>query len=57
MSLRQAATELGIDLTIDEAESIKNRKLFQSALDDAKSAYYTEIGASPKLSTRNSSHK
>jgi hypothetical protein len=41
ISLRQAAAELGID---------KGRKLFQKALDDARTAYYTEIGSSPKLS-------
>jgi hypothetical protein len=50
ISLRQAAAELGIDLTIEEAENLKNRKLFQKALEDAKIAYYTEIGSSPKLS-------
>jgi hypothetical protein len=50
VSLRQAAAELGIDVTVDEAEAIKGRKLFQKALDDAKIAYYNEIGSSPKLS-------
>lgn len=50
ISLRQAAAELGIDLTIEEADNIKGRKLFQKALDDARTAYYTEIGSSPKLS-------
>jgi hypothetical protein len=50
LSLRQAAAELGIDLTIEDAETIKGRKLFQKALDDAKIAYYAEIGSSPKLS-------
>jgi hypothetical protein len=50
ISLRQAAAELGIDLTIEEADNIRGRKLFQKALDDARTAYYTEIGSSPKLS-------
>jgi hypothetical protein len=50
ISLRQAATELGIDLSIEEADNIKGRKLFQKALDDAKIAYYNEIGSNPRLS-------
>ena len=50
ISLRQAAAELGIDLTIEEADNIKGRKLFQKALDDAKIAYYNEIGSNPRLS-------
>jgi hypothetical protein len=31
-------------------ENIKRRKLFQKAVEDAKIAFYTEIGSSPKLS-------
>ena len=50
LSLREAAVELGIDLTIEEAENIKHRKLFQKALDEAKIAYYNEIGSNPRLS-------
>src|ERR1700722_7714909 len=50
LSLRAAAAELGIDLTIEEADNIKGRKLFQKALDDAKIAYYNEIGSNPRLS-------
>ena len=50
ISLRQAAAELGIDLTIEEADNIKSRKLFQRALDEAKIAYYNEIGSNPRLS-------
>ena len=50
LSLREAAAELGIDLTIEEAEKIKDRKLFQRALEDAKIAFYAEIGCNPKLS-------
>jgi hypothetical protein len=50
ISVRQAAAELGIDLTIEEADNIKGRKLFQKALDEAKIAYYNEIGSNPKLS-------
>jgi hypothetical protein len=50
ISLRQAAAELGIDLTIEEADNIKGRKLFQKALDEAEIAYYNEIGSNPRLS-------
>jgi hypothetical protein len=50
ISLRQAAAELGIDLSIEEADNIKGRKLFQEALDEAKIAYYNEIGSNPRLS-------
>jgi hypothetical protein len=50
LSLRAAAAELGVDLTIEEAENIKDRKLFQKALEDAKIAYYNEIGSNPRLS-------
>jgi hypothetical protein len=50
ISLRQAAAELGIDLSIEEADNIKGRMLFQKALDEAKIAYYNEIGSNPKLS-------
>jgi hypothetical protein len=50
ISLRQAAAELGIDLTIEEAEVIKDRKLFQRALEDAKIAFYEDIGSNPRLS-------
>jgi hypothetical protein len=50
LSLREAAAELGIDLTIEEAEKIKDRKLFHRALEDAKIAYFAEIGCNPRLS-------
>ena len=50
ISLREAAAELGIDLSIEEADNVKGRKLFQKALDEAKIAYYNEIGSNPRLS-------
>jgi len=50
LSLRQAAAELGIDLTIEEAEAIKDRKLFKECLEEARMAYYIELGSSPRLS-------
>ena len=49
ISLRQAAQELGIELTIEEAEAIKDRKLFKECLDESRLAYFTEVGSSPKL--------
>jgi hypothetical protein len=49
ISLRQAAQELGVELTIEEADAIKDRKLFKECLDEARLAYFTEVGSSPKL--------
>jgi hypothetical protein len=49
LSLREAAAELGTDLTIDQADAILKRKLFQKTLEEAKTAYYTELGSDPKL--------
>ena len=37
LSLREAAAELGTDLTIDQADAILKRKLFQKTLEEAKS--------------------
>src|SRR5262249_22951263 len=50
LSLRQAAQQLGVELTIEEAEAIKDRKLFKECLEEARMAHFTEIGSSPKLS-------
>lgn len=49
ISLREAAAELGVDITIEQAEAIKKRKLFQKMLEEAKTAYWSEIGSSPRL--------
>ena len=50
LSLRQAAQKLGIELTIEEAEAVKDRKLFKECLEEPRMAYFAEIGSSPKLS-------
>jgi hypothetical protein len=49
LSLRQAAAELDQDISIEEAEALKDRKLFKEALDKARLDHYTEIGSNPKL--------
>ncbi|HXM93000.1 MAG TPA: hypothetical protein VOA64_01910 [Candidatus Dormibacteraeota bacterium] len=50
LSLRQAAAELGQDISIEEAEALKDRKLFKERLDEKRLAHYSEIGSNPKLS-------
>jgi hypothetical protein len=49
LSLRQAAAELGQDISIEEAEALKDRKLFKEAQEQAQLANYAEIGSSHKL--------
>jgi hypothetical protein len=49
LSLRQAAAELGQDISVEEAEALKDRKLFKEALEQARLANYTEIGSSHLL--------
>lgn len=49
LSLRQAAAELGQDISIEEAEALKDRKLFKDALEQARLAHYAEIGSNPRL--------
>jgi hypothetical protein len=49
LSLRQAAAELGQDISIEEAEALKDRKLFKERLEEKRLAYYSEIGSNPKL--------
>jgi hypothetical protein len=48
-SLRQAAAKLGQDISIEEAEALKDRKLFKDRLEEKRLAHYTEIGSNPKL--------
>jgi hypothetical protein len=57
LSLRQAAAELGQDISIEEAEALKDRKLFKEALEQARLANYSEIGAAPCSPRRLSSAK
>jgi hypothetical protein len=49
LSLRQAAAELGQDISIEGAEALKDRKLFKEALEQARLANYAEIGSSSLL--------
>jgi len=50
LSLRQAAAELGQEISVEEAEAIKDRKFFKECLEEARISYYTELGSSPHLS-------
>lgn len=49
LSLRSAAAELGQDISIEEAEALKDRKLFKEALESAKLAHFAEIGSDYRL--------
>jgi len=49
LSLRQAATQLGIEITPQRADNISGRIRFKDALDEARLAYFTEIGSNPRL--------
>jgi hypothetical protein len=49
LSLRQAAAELGQDISIEEAEALKDRKLFKEELEKARISNYAEIGSSTLL--------
>jgi hypothetical protein len=44
LSLREAAQELGIELTIAEADALSKRVLFREILEKAKKDYFSEIG-------------
>jgi hypothetical protein len=44
LSLREAAAELGADLTIDQADAILKPKLFQKTLEEAEAVYNTKLG-------------
>jgi len=49
LSLRQAAQQLGVDITPQQADNISGRIRFQDALEEAHLAYYAAIAANPKL--------
>ncbi len=49
LSLRQASAELGQDISIEEAEALKDRKLFKEALESARLAHYAAIGSDYRL--------
>lgn len=48
-TLRQAAQQLGVDITPQQADNIQGRIRFQAALEEARLKYYAEIGANPRL--------
>ena len=47
MSLRQAASEIGVPLTTEEAEAIGRRQGFQRVLWLARNRYYQEVASDP----------
>ena len=49
LSLRQAALQLGQEITPQQADNIAGRIRFQDALEEARLSYYAEIGSNPKL--------
>jgi|GEM_PF-4039585 len=49
LSLRQAAAELGKDISVEEAEALKDRKLFKEALETARLAHFAEVGSDYRL--------
>jgi hypothetical protein len=48
-TLRQAATQLGVELTPQQADNLLGRVRFQDALRGARLAHYAEIGSDPNL--------
>ncbi len=49
LSLRQAAAQLGVDITPQQADNISGRTRFNDALDEARLAFYAEVGSNPRL--------
>jgi hypothetical protein len=49
LSLRQAAQQLGVDITPQQADNIAGRVRFMDALEEARLKYYAEIGSNPRL--------
>jgi len=49
LTLRQAAQQLGQEVTPQEADNIQGRIRFQDALEEARLEFFSEIGANPKL--------
>jgi len=48
-TLRQAAQQLGVEVTPQQADNIQSRIRFQDALEEARMSYFAEIGANPRL--------
>jgi hypothetical protein len=49
LSLRQAAQQLGQEITPQLADNLAGRIRFQDALEEARLAYYAEVGSNPRL--------
>jgi hypothetical protein len=49
LSLRQAAQQLGQEITPQEADNIQGRIRFLDLLEEARLKYYAEIGSNPRL--------
>jgi hypothetical protein len=49
LSLRQAAQQLGVEISPQQAVNVSSRIRFQEALDEARLDYFTEIGSNPRL--------
>jgi hypothetical protein len=49
LSLRQAAIQLGEEITPQQADNVCGRARFQDALREARLAHYSEIGSNPHL--------
>src|SRR5215467_4572733 len=48
-TLRQAAQQLGQEITPQQADNIIGRIRFQDALEEARLAYFADIGSNPRL--------
>jgi hypothetical protein len=49
LTLRQAAQQLGVEITPQEADNILGRTRFQQELEEARLRYYGEVGSNPRL--------
>jgi hypothetical protein len=49
LTLRQAAHQLGVDITPQQADNIQGRLRFQDALEEARLKHYAAVGANPRL--------
>jgi len=49
LSLRQAASQLGQEISPQQADNIQGHIRFQDALEDARFTYYAEVGSNPRL--------
>jgi len=49
LTLRQAAQQLGHEITVQEADNTQGRQRFANALQEERLKYYAEIGSNPRL--------